>query len=151
MIIVFQDINDISKKKAFFAPVEEPLVGHLRENGTFFEFSLCLSRVCLGKIMHFIYKWLKKSRWSVTATPDAMKILFLSSGTVSTCTQRTECNSRQFKTRQGKARQGKARQGKARQGKARQDRTGQDRTGQDNPRQDRCPSLGNFGLLRTRL
>jgi hypothetical protein len=27
---------------------------------TFFEFSLCLSRACLGKIMHFIYKWLKK-------------------------------------------------------------------------------------------
>jgi hypothetical protein len=27
---------------------------------TFFEFSLCLSRACLGKTMHFIYKWLKK-------------------------------------------------------------------------------------------
>jgi hypothetical protein len=26
----------------------------------FFEFSLCLSRACLGKMMHFIYKWLKK-------------------------------------------------------------------------------------------
>ena len=35
----------------------------LRENGTFFEFSLCLSRACLGKIMHFIYKWLKKCRF----------------------------------------------------------------------------------------
>jgi hypothetical protein len=34
----------------------------LRENGTFFEFSLCLSRACLGKIIHFIYKWLKKCR-----------------------------------------------------------------------------------------
>ena len=29
----------------------------------FFEFSLCLSRACLGKIMHFIYKWLKKCRF----------------------------------------------------------------------------------------
>jgi hypothetical protein len=35
----------------------------LRENGTFFEFSLCLSRACLGKMMHFIYKWLKKCRF----------------------------------------------------------------------------------------
>jgi len=30
----------------------------------FIEFSLCLSRACLGKIMHFIYKWLKKCRFS---------------------------------------------------------------------------------------
>jgi hypothetical protein len=29
----------------------------------FFEFSLCLSRACLGKIMHFIYKWRKKCRF----------------------------------------------------------------------------------------
>eukprot|EP01046_Picozoa_sp_COSAG06_P009441 COSAG06_NODE_494_length_15057_cov_7.707782_8_plen_66_part_00 len=35
----------------------------LRENGTFFEFSLCLSRACLGKIMHGIHKWLKKCRF----------------------------------------------------------------------------------------
>jgi len=34
------------------------------DGGTFFEFSLCLSRACLGKIMHFIYKWLKKCRFS---------------------------------------------------------------------------------------
>ena len=26
----------------------------------FFEFSLCLSRACLGKMINFIYKWLKK-------------------------------------------------------------------------------------------
>ena len=26
----------------------------------FFAFSLCLSRACLGKMMHFIYKWRKK-------------------------------------------------------------------------------------------
>jgi hypothetical protein len=26
----------------------------------YFEFSLCLSQACLGKMMHFIYKWLKK-------------------------------------------------------------------------------------------
>ena len=29
----------------------------------FFEFSLCLSRACLGKIMNFIYKWRKKCRF----------------------------------------------------------------------------------------
>ena len=35
----------------------------LGENGIFLEFSLCLSRACLGKIIHFIYKWLKKCRF----------------------------------------------------------------------------------------
>eukprot|EP01043_Picozoa_sp_COSAG02_P079206 COSAG02_NODE_18207_length_953_cov_1.612412_1_plen_183_part_01 len=35
----------------------------LRENGTFFEFSLCLSRACLGKMLIFVYKWLKKCRF----------------------------------------------------------------------------------------
>ena len=35
----------------------------LRENGTCFEFSLCSSRACLGKIMLFIYKWRKKCRF----------------------------------------------------------------------------------------
>jgi hypothetical protein len=29
------------------------------KNGIFFQFSLCLSRACLGKIIVFIYKWLK--------------------------------------------------------------------------------------------
>jgi hypothetical protein len=29
----------------------------------FFELSLCLSRACLGKRMHFIYKWRKKCRF----------------------------------------------------------------------------------------
>jgi hypothetical protein len=52
---------------AFFFQKNAPLQSFPRaaavlawENGTFFEFSLCLSRACLGKIMHFIYKWLKK-------------------------------------------------------------------------------------------
>jgi hypothetical protein len=31
------------------------------ENGIFFEFSLCLSRACLGKMIVFIYKWLKNA------------------------------------------------------------------------------------------
>ena len=30
----------------------------LQENGLYFEFSLCLSRACLGKKIVFIYKWL---------------------------------------------------------------------------------------------
>jgi hypothetical protein len=29
------------------------------EKDSFFEFSLCLSRACLGKNVHFIYKWRK--------------------------------------------------------------------------------------------
>jgi hypothetical protein len=45
------------------------------ENGTFFEFSLCLSRACLGKRMHFIYKWLKKCRFLA----DAMRFCALRS------------------------------------------------------------------------
>jgi len=36
----------------------------LHENGTFYEFFPCLSRACLGKMMHFIYKWLKKTVFS---------------------------------------------------------------------------------------
>eukprot|EP01046_Picozoa_sp_COSAG06_P037656 COSAG06_NODE_4273_length_4410_cov_5.289754_7_plen_54_part_00 len=43
--------------------MDDHAINTLRENGTFFEFSLCLSRACLGKIMHFIYKWLKKCRF----------------------------------------------------------------------------------------
>ena len=31
------------------------------EKRSFFEFSLCFSRVCLGKMFGFIYKWLKKT------------------------------------------------------------------------------------------
>jgi hypothetical protein len=30
----------------------------------FLEFSLCLSRACLGKKLHLIYKWLKKPGFS---------------------------------------------------------------------------------------
>jgi hypothetical protein len=41
----------------------------LRENGLFFEFSLCLSRACLGKKMTFIYKWLKKCRFLTVTQP----------------------------------------------------------------------------------
>jgi hypothetical protein len=35
----------------------------LRENGTFFEFFLCSSRACLGKMLILMYKWLKKCRF----------------------------------------------------------------------------------------
>eukprot|EP01046_Picozoa_sp_COSAG06_P008093 COSAG06_NODE_405_length_16132_cov_9.166532_21_plen_104_part_01 len=33
------------------------------------EFSLCLSRVCLGKMIVFIYKWLNKWRFSHESYP----------------------------------------------------------------------------------
>jgi hypothetical protein len=36
----------------------------VRQNGLFFEFSLCLSPACLGKMIIFIYKWLKKPVFS---------------------------------------------------------------------------------------
>ena len=38
--------------------------GNLCETPLVFEFSVCLSRACLGKIMHLIYKWRKKWRFS---------------------------------------------------------------------------------------
>jgi hypothetical protein len=33
----------------------------VRKTASFFEFSLCLSRACLGKMFVFIYKWLKNA------------------------------------------------------------------------------------------
>ena len=39
--------------------------------GLFFEFSLCLSRACLGKKTTFMYKWLKKISFS-----DVMELVF---------------------------------------------------------------------------
>eukprot|EP01046_Picozoa_sp_COSAG06_P024130 COSAG06_NODE_1950_length_7997_cov_37.784882_8_plen_178_part_00 len=33
----------------------------VRKTASFFEVSLCLSRACLGKMIVFIYKWLKKA------------------------------------------------------------------------------------------
>jgi hypothetical protein len=33
----------------------------VRKTASFFEFSLCLSRACLGKIIVFVYKWLEKT------------------------------------------------------------------------------------------
>jgi hypothetical protein len=36
----------------------------LQENGRFFEFSLCLSRACLGKKIVLMYKWRKKRPFS---------------------------------------------------------------------------------------
>jgi hypothetical protein len=33
----------------------------VRKTASFFEFSLCLSRACLGKMIVFIYKWLKSA------------------------------------------------------------------------------------------
>ena len=41
-------------------------VGHgsVRQTASFFEFCLCLSRACLGTMIVFIYKWLKRCRFS---------------------------------------------------------------------------------------
>jgi hypothetical protein len=40
---------------------------HPAETPLFFEFSLCLSRACLGKIIIFIYKWRKNTRFLTSA------------------------------------------------------------------------------------
>ena len=67
----------MAQKVAFFAPAmavvagagqraaaHRSLAAHqgpLWKNGPFFEFSLCLSRACLGKMFVCICKWLKKN------------------------------------------------------------------------------------------
>jgi hypothetical protein len=50
-------------KRAVFAPREGDQIvrAHLIDRSLFFEFSLCLSRACLGKMFVLIYKWLKKT------------------------------------------------------------------------------------------
>jgi hypothetical protein len=40
---------------------QQQAAGAVRKTASFFEFSLCLSRACLGKIIVFIYKWRKKA------------------------------------------------------------------------------------------
>jgi hypothetical protein len=41
----------------------------LRKRHSCFEFSLCLSRACLGKMMHFLYKWRKSGHVSLPTEP----------------------------------------------------------------------------------
>jgi len=50
------DVNDIRDDD-----VAVSLQRTRRGNALFLEFSLCLSRACLGTIIVFIYKWLKKT------------------------------------------------------------------------------------------
>ena len=54
-----------------------PASVHLRKRHSFLEFSLCLSRACLGKKFVFIYKWLKKWRVShpVSVSPPPLTSL----------------------------------------------------------------------------
>ena len=44
-----------------FSAVSELTEAVLRKHGPFVEFSLCLSRACLGRMIVFIYKWLRKT------------------------------------------------------------------------------------------
>ena len=57
----------MAQKKARFSHLGASQLDRRRElamrNAIFFEFSLCLSRACLGKMTHFIYKWRKKWRF----------------------------------------------------------------------------------------
>jgi hypothetical protein len=47
---------------------------HLRKTPLFFEFSLCLSRACLGKMFVYIYKWRKKWRFLHRAEASSDKL-----------------------------------------------------------------------------
>jgi len=44
------------------------------KNGIFFEFSLCLSRACLGKMIVFIYKWLENAFFSQGCNAHATSV-----------------------------------------------------------------------------
>ena len=44
-----------------FNPHRGPTDPAVRKTASFLEFSLCLSRACLGKMMHFIYNWRKNA------------------------------------------------------------------------------------------
>eukprot|EP01046_Picozoa_sp_COSAG06_P026451 COSAG06_NODE_2275_length_7194_cov_10.705144_4_plen_92_part_00 len=43
------------------------------KTASFFEFSLCLSRACLGKMIVFIYKWLKNAVFRRAISPRMMR------------------------------------------------------------------------------
>ena len=64
------------------APDEHAADGHveddLRKRHLFFEFSLCLSRACLGKMMHFIYKWRKNGVFRTGSKPSVRIVFVLS-------------------------------------------------------------------------
>jgi hypothetical protein len=47
----------------------------VRKTASFFEFSLCLSRACLGKMIVFIYKWLKMPFFAGTERRNRSTIL----------------------------------------------------------------------------
>ena len=58
------DSEDSSKRKGAFSHSPgslQSLPTNTARKRHFIEFSLCLSRACLGKIMHLMYKWRKKS------------------------------------------------------------------------------------------
>ena len=61
MIIIL--INQVDKRTVFFLPAAWPGPS-CNKTASFLEFSLCLSRACLGKKSIFIYKRLKKTVFS---------------------------------------------------------------------------------------
>ena len=84
-----------------------------------FEFVLCLSRACLGKMMmHFIHKWHRKQwRFSSHLLSEIDKVLGHEASLAAlhnpdlppeSVTSQSTTGKRQDKARQGKARQGKA-------------------------------------------
>ena len=61
------DSEDSSKRKGAFSHSPgslQSLPTNTARKRHFIEFSLCLSRACLGKIMHLMYKWRKKVTFS---------------------------------------------------------------------------------------
>ena len=64
-LVVFpKDGADVFDKRRFASfPTSAPM-----GNVIFFEFSLCLSRACLGKMIVFIYKWRKTVTHSCVAS-----------------------------------------------------------------------------------
>jgi hypothetical protein len=51
--------------------IKHPDAVAVRKTASFFEFSLCLSRACLGKMIVLIYKWLKNAVFFPQAVFDS--------------------------------------------------------------------------------
>ena len=50
-----------------------PQAGTSMGNASFFDFSLCLSRACLGKMIVFIYKWCKNGVFLTSHTLNTLR------------------------------------------------------------------------------
>jgi hypothetical protein len=63
-VVSTEHVSSPSSSAAAAAESTSASPAAVRKTASFFEFSLCLSRACLGKMIVYIYKWLQKRRFS---------------------------------------------------------------------------------------